>query len=168
MNELLDVFANHELEEADLIKLIFMGYEKRKKEKALYSKDDFIPQNLIKIYFKTDGRLDFSKIVYNFKRKYIYNENELENVHNKEERDGLSEVYNYIQGGLNENCPNIYVILILHGLLYSKVPYPEFGGKFRTSSACIADSDVKITEPQNISTEIAQLYLVYDNLLKVN
>lgn len=166
--ELLDAIAKTSLKESDLIKLIFMGYEKRRKIGNLYSKDDYIPQNLIRLYFKSDGCLDFSKIVYNFKRKYIYNENEIENVHNKEERDGLSAVYDYIQTGDNDKCPNIYVILVLHSLLYSKMPYPEFGGKFRNVCACISNSDVRTTEPENITREIANLYSTYTDILKLS
>lgn len=163
----LDVIATENLQDSDLIKLIFLDYEKRKKEGSLYSKDDFIPQNLIKVYFKSGDHLDFSKIVYNFKRKYIYNENELENVHNKEERDGVSEVYDYIKDATKDICPNIFVILRLHALLYSKVPYPEFGGRFRTNSACISDSDVKTTPPDQISIAVAELYSEYDQILKL-
>ena len=94
---ILDIIGHSDLEDADLIKLIFLDYERRKKAHKLYSKDDYIPQNLIKVYFKSPDHLDFSKIVSNFKRKYINNENELENVHNKEEREGLSAVYDYLR-----------------------------------------------------------------------
>lgn len=163
----LDVIATENLQDSDLIKLIFLDYEKRKREGKLYSKDDYIPQNLIKVYFKSGDRLDFSKIMYNFKRKYIYNENELENVHNKEERDGVSAVYDYIKDGMKDKCPNIYVILVLHSLLYSKVPYPEFGGSFRTTAACISNSDVKTTNPSDIPMEVGKLYFEYDQLLKL-
>lgn len=163
----LDVIAAENLQDSDLIKLIFLDYEKRKREGTLYSKEDFIPQNLIKVYFKSGNHLDFSKIVYNFKRKYIYNENELEDVHNKEERDGVSEIYDYIKDATKDICPNIFVILRLHALLYSKVPYPEFGGRFRTDSACISDSDVKTTPPEQISSAIAALYSEYDQILKL-
>lgn len=166
MDELLNLLADKNLTEADLIKLFFMGYEKRKRSGTLYSEDDYIPQKLIRIYFQTPGRLDFGSIVANFKKQYIYNENELENVHRKDERDGLSCVYDYIQKGFKDNCPNIYVILILHSLLYSKVPYPEYGGKFRNIMACISDSDVKTTEPNKISGEIAKLYPIYAEILK--
>lgn len=164
---LLDAIASRNLEDSDLIKLIFLDYENKKKQKKLYSKDDYIPRNLIKVYFKSNGHLDFSEILNNFKKKYIYNENEIENVHNKEERDGVSVIYDYIKNSYNETCPNIYVILVLHSLLYSKVPYPEYGGKFRQSCACISNSDIKTTEPENISREISKLYPVYDDILKL-
>jgi len=160
-----DIINKKYVEDEDIIKLILLSYEKRKKEKRLYSKDDELPQTLIKEYFMLDGRSDFSRILYNFKRKYIYNENEIENIHTKEERDGLNEVYNYIKEHEKDVCPNIYVILILHKLLYSKVPFPEFGGKFRNSVACISESDVKTTDPNSISQEIAILYPIYDRLL---
>lgn len=162
----LDIISKENLKDADLIKLIFLDYEKRRRRKILYSKDDYLPQNLIKVYFKSEGRLEFSKILANFRRKYIYNENEIENVHNSAERKGLSEVYNYIEGETTDKCPNIYVILVLHSLLYSKVPYPEFGGSFRKNSACISGSDVKTTEPEKISEEVSKLFPVYQDMLE--
>lgn len=164
---ILDIIGHSDLEDADLIKLIFLDYERRKKAHKLYSKDDYIPQNLIKVYFKSPDHLDFSKIVSNFKRKYINNENELENVHNKEEREGLSAVYDYLRDNANKNCPNIYIILILHTLLYSKVPCPEFGGKFRQSSAFISNSDVKTAEPDKIPLEVSNLFTTYQNILNL-
>lgn len=147
------------------IKDLFDGYKNRKKENRLYSSDDYLPQNLICAYFKHTKKANFKHIVYNFKRRYVYNENELENVHDKSERQGLGVVYDYIQNGEYSNMSNIYVILKLHSLLYSKVPYPEFGGSFRSASACISDSDVKTVEPLEISKEISKLYTVYSALI---
>lgn len=152
----------------DLIKHLFGRYQQLKKEKRLYSSDDFIPQNLIMFYYGCTEKLDFNNLVYNFKRKYIYNENEMEGVHSKSERDGLSAVYDYIKNAENDNCPNIYIILKLHSLLYSKVPYPEFGGKFRTSVALISDSDIQSTNPEYISLEISKLYNEYLEILQMS
>lgn len=152
----------------DFIILVFLSYQIRKMQNKLYSSDDYIPQNLIMMYFSSNYRIDFKNIISNFKDKYIYNENEIENVYNEYERAGISEVYNYIEEKENDKCLNIYVILIIHQLLYSKVPYKEFGGKFRNSSACISNSDVRTTEPENISKEIAALYDYYQNLLELS
>lgn len=149
----------------EFIKNTFIKYEQRKEDGMLYSKDDFIPQNLIKLYFGSSSNLAFEQIVLNFKTKYINNENEIENVHNIEEFQGMSEVYDYINDCMNDKCPNIYVLLVLHSLLYSKVPYPEFGGKFRKVCACISNSDVKTVEPENIAMEISKLYPAYQKIL---
>ena len=152
----------------DLIRHLFDRYQQLKREKRLYSSDDYIPQNLIMFYYGCEDKFDFNHLVYNFKKEYIYNENEVEGVHCKSERDGLSAVYDYIKDTDNDNCPNIYMILKLHSLLYSKVPYPEFGGKFRNSVAFISDSDIQSTSPENISLEISKLYGEYSQILEMS
>ena len=38
------------------IAYIFLNYQRRKKEKRLYSSDDHIPQNIIKSYYLMKGR----------------------------------------------------------------------------------------------------------------
>ncbi len=90
----------------------------------------------------------------------------MENVHNKKERLGLSAVYDYISKNI-DNCPNIYVILVIHSILYSKVPYKNFGGSFRNSMVVIKDSDVNTCEYKNISKEIALLYNEYSDILEL-
>lgn len=79
---------------------------------------------------------------------------------------GLGEVYDYIRDKKYESDPSIYVILKLHQLLYSKVPFPEFGGKFRKSEACIAGSDVRTTPPGEIFAEVSKLIPQYTALLE--
>lgn len=152
----------------ELIQALFEAYELRKKNKTLYSSNDSLPQSLITLYYDSEDRMDFNNIVSNFKKKYIYNENEMENIHTPSERDGLSVVYDYVKDGNNDYCPNVYVIMVLHSLLYSKVPYPEFGGKLRNATAFISNSDIQSTEPSKIPQEIAALYNEYDNLLKTS
>lgn len=163
--EILDFLKNQEVDANDLISMLFKDYQNRKKENNLYSKDDFIPQNLIQIYFQTADHLPFDEIVDNFKKKYIYNENKIENVHEKEEQEGLGEVYDFIQSGKYNNCSNPFVILLIHKLLYSKCPYPEFGGAFRTAEAMIEGSDVKTSSPAFISNDIGTLFPQYNEIL---
>lgn len=144
---------------------LFLKYKERRSKNIIDDQNENLPKNLIEAYFSEPEHESFEKIVNDFKKRYVYNENELENVHMKEERQGLGVVYDYIQSKGYTNMSNIYVILKLHSLLYSKVPYPEFGGKFRESSACISESDVKTVEPEEISKEISKLYTVYNDLL---
>lgn len=164
--DLLDFIAKEDISIEKLIKLLFVRYKERKKANTLYSRDDFIPQNLIKLYYATDGHLDFSQIVENFKKNYIWNENEIEDVHNKLERQGLAVVYDYIQSNKTEKIKNIYLLIYLHQLLYSKVPYKEHGGKFRNAPTFISHSDVPTSDPESISREIADLYPAYDKLIQ--
>jgi fido (protein-threonine AMPylation protein) len=164
--DLLEFISQENADIATLIKLLFVRYEEKKKENTLYSKDDYIPQNLIKIYYKTDGHLDFSEIVDNFKNRYIRNENEIEGVHNRLEMKGLEVVYDYIQSNKGENFKNIYIIVLLHQLLYSKMPHTDFGGSFRNTPTYISNSDVPTSDPESISREISELYPVFTDLIK--
>lgn len=165
--EILDFLKNKDVDTDDLISMLFADYQQRKKEDTLYSKDDYIPQNLIQIYFQTADHLPFDEIVENFKKKYIYNENKLENVHEKEEQAGLGEVYDFVRSDKYTNCNNPFIILIIHKLLYSKCPYPEFGGAFRNNQAMIEGSDVKTSDPTHISGDVGQLMPQYNELLKM-
>ena len=57
--EILDILASSDMRIEDF----FIEYSNRKKEGKLYSKDDFIPQNLIKLYYLDNNHLDFRKII---------------------------------------------------------------------------------------------------------
>lgn len=144
---------------------LFLKYKERRSHNLLDNENENLPKNLMEAYFSDPNHAPFDRIVDKFKKKYVYNENEVENVHNLLERQGLDVIYDYIERKGYLTCPNIYIILQLHILLYSKVPYPEFGGKFRDVSACISGSDVKTVEPEEISLEISKLYTVYNDLL---
>lgn len=137
---------------------IFKGYNRRKKSKNLYSKDDLIPQIIIGAYYTYVDRMNINEIFSGFKRKYIYNENQTEEVHEEKERKGLSRTYDYIQNYTDYNAVSIYSLLLLHQQLYSLVEHPEFGGSFRTSPAHLSGAPINLTSPDNISKEIQGLY----------
>lgn len=147
----------------------FKEYSKRKEEGTLYVKDDFLGPAIITLYCQNQRKRDYSGIYANFKERYILNENDVENVKNKDERKGLGEVYDYISSDQTTTFNNIFVLLNIHSLLYSKVPFPEFGGRFRTAEAVISNSDIKTEEPQNISFAVSCLnpeYIRLDTLAK--
>ena len=58
----------------------------------------------------------------------------MEDVHDKKERLGLGEVYDFLNSFDDSHWINLYIILRLHQILYSKVDYPEFGGQFRNEN----------------------------------
>lgn len=163
--DLLEIIKTENIDTAELIRLLFIRYEIKKKENTLYSKDDYIPQNLIKIYYKSESHLTFKEIVDNFKKKYICNENKIENVHDELEMKGLEVVYDYIQSEDTEKFKNIYIINLLHMKLYSQVPYKGYGGTYRNAHAMITNSDVTTSAPEAISYDIANLYNEYQELL---
>jgi len=150
----------------ETICLMFDGYKKRKRVGTLYSGLKDLPKSLIEVYWALAEKQDLSEIYNKFKRKYIINENDLEDVHNKKERLGLGEVYDFINEFDENHWINLYIILKIHALLYSKVDYPEFGGNFRQENCFISSSDVSTTPYDMITTEISALYQEFEDLLK--
>jgi len=142
----------------------FNNYQKRKEEGTILTKHDWIPGALLTMYCQNPGKISFDDIYQSFKEKYVYNENEVEDVHNKEEHAGLGKVYDYIQSNEWRNLNSIYVLLILHQKLYSQMPNPAFGGKFRNVSAYLSKSDITTCEPVQIPRAVAELDKEYQEL----
>lgn len=160
-----DNFTTNE-EAREYIEKIFKGYSKRKKSGKLYSKDDLIPQIIIGSYYTYVDRLDIDEVFSNFKRKYIYNENQLEAVHELTERKGLSKVYDYLQDYMNYNNVNVYQMIIIHQILYSLATYPDFGGSFRMMDVYLPGSGINLSSYENIPREIQTLFLESVELAK--
>ncbi|MBE6138724.1 MAG: Fic family protein [Firmicutes bacterium] len=158
--------ANPELVK-EIMCLMFDGYNRRKRNGTLYAGLKDIPKSLIVMYWNLAEKQELNEIYSKFKRKYIINENDLENVHNRKERLGLREVYDFISDFDDGHWLNLYIILKLHALLYSKVDYPEFGGSFRTENCCIESSDVTTTPHELVPKEITALYSEFEELLKL-
>lgn len=150
----------------EIICLMLDGYKKRKRDGSLYSGIKDIPSALVTLYWSFADKQDLGEIYNKFKRKYILNENNLEEIHNKKERLGLGEVYDFLSSFTDEHWINIYIILKIHQILYSKVDYSEFGGNFRTENCFISNSDVSTTPYHLISSEIASFYEPFEQLLK--
>ena len=117
-------------EAREYISLLFDGYQKRKKEKSLYRHDN-VPEIIIKTYYSYVKKPSFDRLVYNFKRRYLYNENKMEQVHSQEEQKVLSYVYDYVRKKQDYENISIYDLSYIHEELYSKTEYPDFGGKYR-------------------------------------
>lgn len=168
--EILDIYlrnGNEDLTIEDIITITFNQYKNRKNNSSIYNIDDYIPQNLIKLYFSYYfNHSDFKDIVYNFKKKYLEQESKLENVHSKEEIEGLGLVYDYIRGDEWIKCANIYIIYLINLKLFSLTPHPEAGGTLRNTDCYIKDSSINTCPYNQISTEISNLYLEFDFLIK--
>lgn len=150
----------------EFISIAFEGYKKRKRLGTLYDCGKEIPCLLIYTYYSYIESPKFHEIYDQFKRRYILNENKLEDVHNKKEREGLGLVYDFLSDFDENNWINLYLILQIHQILYSKVEHPEFGGSFRTENCFISSSDVPTTSYDMISSEIAALYPEFEELVK--
>ncbi len=105
----------------EMFALTFELYKVAEKNKNLYriDPDGTIPQKLIELYYK-EIKPDYNSLIYSFKRKYIPNEALVEKNDTKEERQGISLVYDYIQNfNPDKDYFNIFVTgLELHRLLY--------------------------------------------------
>lgn len=143
----------------------FNQYNKRKKDNTLYSKDDYIPQNLIKLYYLDKSHFDFKKIIEEFKKKTIYNENKMENVKSKYEKEGLSLVYDKIENGYFSNIKHIGTLFLIHQTMYSKMPYSNYGGKIRNYNAFISGTEVETTDYTMVATELNDLNKDYIELI---
>lgn len=164
------MFLNPDAEEIsieDIIVITFNRYKEKRKNLSIYNLDDFIPQNLIMLYFSTDSNhSDFKDIVLNFKKRYLEQESKLENAHSVEEISGLGVVYDYIRSDEWKKCANIYIIYLINLKLFSLTPYPEAGGKLRESDCYLTDSGIEPCPYNQIGKEIASLYFTFDELLK--
>ena len=96
---------------------------------------------IIKTYYFYVEKPDFDKLLFNFKRRYMYNENKIEDIHTKEERIGLRYAYDYILEKKNEDNISIYDLSWIHERLFSKTPYPEVGGKYRNEERYLLGND---------------------------
>lgn len=148
------------------INMLLQDYERRKKENRLYQTNDPIPKIIIRSYYECIESPDFNTLVKHFRRKYILNENRVESVHVQEEREGLGLVYEFIQKFDDIKNINIYTLLRIHQIMYSKVPHPEFGGKFRTDNRYLPGTGTETTNYDLISEEMAKLYYPVQELIK--
>lgn len=155
-----------EEETNEYIKMLLDDYEGRKREKRLYQDKDEIPKIIIKSYYECIDEPNFNVLMKKFRRKYILNENKVESVHSQEERDGLGSVYEFIQNFDDIKNINIFTLLRIHQILYSKVPHPEFGGKFREEPARLQGYGIDIFPYEYIVSSINNLYLPVQKLIR--
>lgn len=149
------------------IELLFEGYINRKKSKKLFDDSKIIPEIIILTYYTCIKKPFFNNIYEefknkyipekNFKERYLYNENKLEDVHSKEEQQGLRLVYDYIQQKDNFDDISIYTLSDIHQILYSKAPYPEFGGRYRNDERYLPNSGIDVVSPSLIVHEMNRL-----------
>lgn len=94
---------------------------------------------LLNVYYDLNyDKTEFNTMKKSFIRKYIFNESEVEGVdiaHEKEEVDGLKEMYMFMHTEEFDKDFDIFSLKTLHEKLFSCTPYPEFGGNFRSSHA---------------------------------
>lgn len=147
-----------------IIRECFLGYQYRKVRKQLYQGDADVPKKLITLYFSNDERADLDYLKDAFIKKYIKNECALENVHSKEEKEGMKLMYEYMH--TTEEEFSVYSILDYHRLLYAKTPCSDFGGHFRRSPAYLNNASIELCSWQYIWSYIKEFELPIRELIK--
>jgi len=142
----------------ETISEMFLGYIDKKNEGTLYGKAKCLPKTLINLYYlldASDRHLD--ELKENFINHYVECECILENTHDKFERDGLREMYDYIHSDEINYRFDIYTLFDLHKKLYSKAPYPEVGGFIRNADAYLEGAPIDLTPYYAIREELKKL-----------
>lgn len=129
-----------------VIQEMFMGYKQRKQRKQLYGVDEQIPTDLIGLYYELGDRMPFESLKNAFVSRYIKEESKIEEAHSCEEVEGLREMYEFIHSADSDYMFDIYTLKSLHEKLYSKVPFPEFGGTFRREDVYLPGTGTEIAE----------------------
>lgn len=150
----------------EMLKQLFMTYQYEKEKGVVYSNDDVFPKNLIKLYYTIVDHPRFDMTISKFKDKYVTQESILEDVHEQEEKDGFAEMYEFIHHYLKDSELNIFLILRLHQLLFSKTPFSSFGGSFRNQDIFLPNSGVETENWRNIPYVMQEMYQPVLNLIQ--
>ena len=89
----------------------------------------------------------------------------MENVKSKYEKEGLSLVYDKIENGYFSNIKHIGTLFLIHQIMYSKMPYSNYGGKIRNYNAFISGTEVETTDYTMVATELNDLNKDYIELI---
>jgi len=112
-----------------------------------------LPRYAISEYYNRDSK-HFDLLAANFIEKYVANESLVEGVHENVEKEGLKEVYKYIFSNYLDANIDITYLMKLHEILYSKVPFPEAGGRFRLEPSRLEGAVVSLCDWEEIPNEI--------------
>lgn len=146
----------------DIMITMFLGYKYRKEHDLLYSHDGRVPISLIKMYYSGDyKRLDSKSITKSFVDKYIKNESEIENVHEKSEIEGLGVMYDDMTKTSFDEF-ELFSLIVLHKDLYSKCPYPEAGGKLRNRDVYLPGSGCDLSNYSYVFDDLCK----YEDIVK--
>ncbi len=151
------IITNQE-ELSEILKALFNDYVERKRTRQLYKDGLVIPKRLLIFYYQlTPERRHLNKEAKEFLRHYVACESILENAHLDFEKQGLQEMYDYLLSDEINNHFDIYTLLDLHRKLFSKAPYPDFGGNIRNGDAHLDGVPVDLTPASYIRYEMKML-----------
>lgn len=124
-----------------------------------------LPKYAIDQYY-SKGDKHFDLLRENFIDEYVDHESTIEGVHNNIEKEGLKAVYEFIFSNSNDQDIDINFIKQLHKILYSKAPFPEAGGKFRTEPARLNGAVISICPWENIEEEMQKTNKWVNKIIK--
>lgn len=149
----------------NVLKAIFENVIQKTKENQTKGLDELSKYALTQYYIKEKHH--FNLLEKNFIDAYVYNESLIENTKSKEEKEGLKDVYEYIFEN-NDNNIDIYYLLDLHRILFSKVPCPEVGGHFRTAPARLEGVNLSLCNYEDIPNSINSLNKKVKELVSIS
>ena len=159
------------LDKMFLIKETFLGYKYRKREKILYDQDIELPAKLIKLYYALNHSvLEFDTLQKAFITHYVNQESQLEGInikslHSASELAGFRKMYEYIHSNEIDNGFSVHTLKDLHRILYSEVPYPEFGGRLRCDDRYLPGTGTEVCPWRYISQRLYEISPVVDELV---
>ncbi|MEG1495238.1 MAG: Fic family protein, partial [Bacilli bacterium] len=149
----------------ELVSWSYIAYRNSRGINAFSKENENRVDAIFEIYGKHINSFEYSKIISSFRRKYVYNKNILVSGHDLKEIVGLMKMYNYIFLNIELKDISVYTILRLHQILYSMVPYPEFGGKVRNQEVCSFGAGMNISSYSNIPANMKKLYIPVKELI---
>lgn len=160
---LIQKLGDADIDVTSVIQEMFLGYKFRKRNNQLYDSTAQIPTQLIRIYYGLNPTdIDFNQMKKAFVRHYVINESKLEgindeDIHGKEEIEGLAKMYEYIHSDEIEYMFNVYTLKELHAKLYSTTKHPECAGNFRNWDVYLPGTGTEIAEWSLIRYKLNEL-----------
>lgn len=154
----------------EYIQLLFEAYKKRKTNQHSYKDDIYATKAIVEAYIKFVKKPKFSIIVDAYKKEYIHNESRVEKNISEEEKKGLGIIYDYIDSfDFSKDKFNIFTCsMTIHGKLYSQCPFSSFGGKLRTTTVFLEDTNIEIIDPESARAYFNSLIPKSDELFMNN
>ena len=141
-----------------LIQQAFLGYKYQRSKNRQFDPKAEIPTKLIRMYYALNpDEVTFDELKKSFVTHYIKNESELEEVHGKEEIEGLGKMYEYIHSPEIEYMFNVYTLKDLHRILFSCTEHPECAGDLRNYDVYLPGAGAELSEWSMIRTHLNQI-----------
>ena len=141
-------------EAREYIRVLFEYYNLKKEKGTLYKQHDKTPLNIISLYTNYIKKRELHIIYGDYKSRFILNESRVEPGVTEEEKQGLGKIYDYIRDFPKEKEINIFIeSFMIHNLLYSCCPFPEYGSTLRKEDVCLYDTPYDVVPGSDVMIE---------------